>query len=99
MVKLTDSGLFDLGSLVATRPVSYLREKNPAFDDFVIRSIYRFSVGDWGECSENDALSNTEAIATGGRLIGVYESPDLPRILIITEADRSMTTVLFPEDY
>ncbi len=67
--------------------------------------------GDWGDCCEEDAESNDQAVELGGRLLSVYTLPsalphgqevlerEVPRILVITEGDRSTTTLLLPEEY
>ena len=65
----------------------------------VIAAIYRHARGDWGEVCEEDRQSNEEALARGMRLLSVYRTPDGVKFWIITEADRSVTTVLLPEDY
>lgn len=55
--------------------------------------------GDWGELCEEDRRMNAEALSTGGRLLSVYALPDETRVWIITEADRSATTLLLPHEY
>jgi len=54
--------------------------------------------GDWGDCSQDDREANDRDIHGGGRLFSAYETPK-GRVWIITEADRSSTCVLLPEDY
>lgn len=54
---------------------------------------------DWGELCEEDKQTNEEALKYGGRLFGAYSDVNGTRFWIITEADRSYTTVLLPEDY
>lgn len=55
--------------------------------------------GDWGEVTGGDRIANEEALRYGGRLLSVYKSMDGVIFWIITEADRSSTTILLPEDY
>ena len=55
--------------------------------------------GDWGELCEEDRQMNAEALSTGGRLLSAYALPDGTRVWIITEADRSATTLLLPHEY
>ncbi|SFJ51586.1 hypothetical protein [Planctomicrobium piriforme] len=55
--------------------------------------------GDWGDCSPNDAAGNDAALSDGGQLFSVYHTAAGTKFWIITEADRSVTTVLLPEDY
>ncbi len=64
----------------------------------VQQGLSRHSRGDWGEIFPEDADLNADAIKFGGRLLSVYGEAD-QRFWIITEADRSVTTVLMPSDY
>ena len=59
----------------------------------------RHLTGDWGELSAEDAAANDQAIKDGSRILSNYGLPTGERIWIITEADRSVTTVLFPSEY
>ncbi|WP_144160645.1 hypothetical protein [Paraburkholderia sp. BCC1885] len=55
---------------------------------------------DWGYLSVEDLAANELALLTGKRLLSSYDLPDGPRrVWIITEADRSVTTILLPEEY
>jgi len=65
----------------------------------VRRAIARHLAGDWGDCSPDDREANDLALLDGARLFSVYDTADGQRFWIITEADRSATTVLLPEDY
>ena len=64
----------------------------------VLTGLRRHASGDWGDLCPEDALANDEALHQGGRLLSAYGHGD-HRFWIITEADRSVTTVLLPEDY
>lgn len=55
--------------------------------------------GDWGEVSAEDRRENDAAIGSGGRLHSVYHDRKGVEFWIITESDRSVTTVLLPDDY
>lgn len=56
--------------------------------------------GDWGDLSSEDLVANELALLTGKRLLSSYNLPDgRSKIWIITEADRSATTILLPEEY
>ena len=55
--------------------------------------------GDWGDTCESDARANEEALRSGNRIISWYQVSKELRIMIITEADRSATTILLPEEY
>lgn len=60
--------------------------------------LRRHASGDWGELDAGDVLANEEALEDGERLLSAYRI-DYRRIWIITEADRSATTILLPEEY
>lgn len=59
----------------------------------VISVVLRHIAGDWGVVSDDDKRQNDVSIATGLRLISIYRLPDQTRVLIITEWDRSNTTI------
>ena len=61
--------------------------------------LRRHQTGDWGELVAEDTQSNDRALKTGGRLFSAYRSGDGVKFWVITEWDRSLTTVLLPEDY
>ena len=86
--------LFQPGNIVAT----------PAVLTAVPRSVIdaalaRHLSGDWGDMSDTDKRTNEQALKDGSRLFSAYQVREDTRIWIITEADRSATTVLLPEDY
>ncbi len=67
-------------------------------------SLSRHLKGDWGEVDEEDKQTNDEALKQGDRLLSAYNDTRFPghgvsTIWIITEADRSVTTILFPDEY
>lgn len=62
-------------------------------------ALSRHRSGDWGDCCPDDKQANDEALIHGGRLLSVYHTADETKFWIITEADRSATTVLMPNDY
>lgn len=64
----------------------------------VIQALKRHITGDWGEVCEEDKAANDEALRTGDRILSAYISNG-HRFWIITEADRSATTILLPEEY
>lgn len=86
------------GTLVATRGVAYEMQENSEFYNFVQKSFSRHAIGDWGDISEEDKASNDYALEHGERIFSAYENGD-SKIWIITEWDRSATTILFPEEY
>lgn len=65
-----------------------------------IRLLARHIHADWGNLSPQDMAANEQALLCGSRLLSSYDLPDGQRkVWIITEADRSVTTVLLPEEY
>jgi hypothetical protein len=62
--------------------------------------IYRHIQGDFGDLCRDDIKANQDALKTGGRIFSSYHLTDWnDKIWIITEADRSITTLLLPEEY
>jgi hypothetical protein len=92
-------GKFALGKTVLSSEVYRWMVANGEFAAFVTGSLKAHARGEWGNISPEDRQTNESALAAGGRLHSAYEHWRLPKIWIITEADRSVTTVLFPEDY
>ena len=90
---------YQLGRLLMTRGVNDLMAENEAFARFVTESLSRHVKGDWGNLSEEDKQENELSLKEGFRILSAYETEGLPKIWIITEADRSATTILFPEEY
>ena len=59
----------------------------------------RHVTGDWGDKDEQDKQANDESLVRGGRLFSAYTLPTKARLWVITEADRSVTTLLTPMEY
>ena len=86
---------FPLGKIVAT--LGAVQEIAP---DDLSRALARHAQGDWGECDAEDAKANDRALCWNeGRIFSAYDSRQGERFWVITEADRSVTTVLLPEEY
>ena len=85
--------LFRLGRIVSTRNA----QTRLSIGD-ILRAIKRHQAGDWGDVNEPDRQANDRALLEGTRLHSVYHTASGVKFLLITEADRSLTTVLFPED-
>jgi len=64
-----------------------------------IEFLRRHMSGDWGELSEDDVRENELSLEQGFRLLSRYETTKGERLWIITEADRSATTILLPDEY
>jgi len=63
------------------------------------RAMQRHAAGDWGDCCPDDWAENELSLREGFRLFSVYHTAAGRKFWIITEADRSVTTVLLPEEY
>ena len=87
---------FSLGQIVATPNAIEAMEEN-SIDSRSL--LLRHANGDWGCIPDEDKQENELSLKEGFRLLSAYESEGLPKIWIITEADRSATTILFPEEY
>ena len=85
---------FPLGRLVATPNAL---ESIP--NDEILAALRQHAVGDWGQMTVHDWEANDLALTDGSRLFSVYRTRAGLKFWIITEADRSVTTVLLPEDY
>jgi hypothetical protein len=90
---------FPTGRIVWTRGINNLVADNELFAKFVLISLRRHFTGDWGDLSEPDKQENELSLKADLRLLSAYKSDGLPDIWIITEADRSSTTILFPSEY
>lgn len=93
---------FSLGMLCATAGVAEQTRQDREFHAFVWQCLSRYREGDWGDMTSSDKRANDDAVACGdARILASYKRPDHPtqNIWIITEADRSATTVLFPDEY
>ena len=85
---------FPLGQTVITRnALAHLQPQDYA------EALARHARGDWGEICVEDRRENQHALNLGLRLLSAYTASNGLKFWIITEADRSVTTVLLPEDY
>ncbi|WP_234686722.1 type I restriction endonuclease subunit M [Comamonas aquatica] len=110
MTLMSNAQRFALGQIVATPGALELLEQ-AGFSALAL--ISRHVHGDWGDCCAEDKATNELSVQQGMRVISIYRLVDaerllqtpldkrssLPTVWIITEADRSVTTLLLPEDY
>lgn len=89
--------MFELGQTVATRRIK-ADMQDPIFEREIMMCLNRYENCDWGDTSEDDKPLNDEAVETGDRILAAYETTK-GRIWIITEQDRTVTTVLYPDEY
>lgn len=91
--------LFYLGNVTATaQVVSSLDEQT------ILAIVRRHAMGDWGDLCSEDRMSNIMAIEWGDRILSKYKLEQfgyegLENVYVITEADRSYTTVMFVSEY
>ncbi len=90
-----------LGRTVMTRGVSDLGDRDPSgnFRAVLADLLRRHANGDWGDLSPDDRRANEQALKTGARVFSVYDLKSGVKLWVITEADRSSTTILLPEEY
>ena len=88
--------LFPLGQIVATPgALDALTRANQDPRDF----LNRHGTGDWGELGKEDKTENEYSLQHGFRILSSYTTGAGERFWVITEADRSVTTLLLPEEY
>ncbi len=89
-----DRPRFDLGRLTITRgALAELEQKD------VLAALQRHVTGDWGDVDKEDWEANEQSLREGTRLVSVYHSSAGEKFYIITEHDRSLTTILLPSEY
>ena len=87
---------FPLGRIVATSgALQALQEANQNPFEF----LERHQGGDWGELCEEDKRENEFSIRNGFRILSTYRTLHDVKVWVITEADRSVTTLLLPREY
>ena len=93
-----------MGQVVATSSIQSLMLSDLSFHTFIYISLMRHEKGDWGEVDTEDHEINEMGLVTGHRLFSVYECSSVHSVhgdcvWVITQADRSVTTVLWPREY
>ena len=87
---------FALGRVVATPgALSALEKAEQLPAEFLDRHVN----GDWGDVPEEDKQENERSVAQGLRILSAYTTSAGDKIWILTEADRSATTLMLPEEY
>ena len=96
MQQITKHSLFSLGQVVATPgALTALQKAGQLPQEFLTRHVQ----GDWGELCEEDKHENALSLERGFRLLSRYSTSAGEALYVITEADRSVTTLLLPEEY
>lgn len=90
---------FRLGQTLATPGVLEALDRAGEKPDALGPYLARHMCGDWGDLDDHDRAANEHAVPAGERILSAYRLGDGTRVWIITEWDRSATTVLLPEEY
>lgn len=97
---------FKTGRLLMTRAINEDLQRHPDYAAFLAECFRRHLSNDWGDMPREDKLENAGALINHTRLMSSYNLPPpfrkvmmQEKVWIITEADRSATTVLYPDDY
>ncbi|MGV8399255.1 hypothetical protein ACV33W_08535 [Pseudomonas aeruginosa] len=96
-ISIIQNSRFSPGQVVATRGVDELIQQGRVDPGSLLR---RHLMGDWGDLGVRDREQNDAALASGeDRLFSAYQVEPRLKIWIITEWDRSVTTLLLPSEY
>lgn len=103
---------FEIGRIVYTRGISEMCSSFQGKSTFVANCMRRHISGDWGDLDQEDKDANDEALSCpldkikdwGDRILSAYNFEQLPgirdtKIYILTEGDRSVTTIYFPSEH
>lgn len=88
--------LFEPGQVVGT-PGAVQALQEAGQDPFEL--LLRHVTGDWGELDDEDKKENELSVEQGFRILSAYQLETGVKVWVITEADRSATTILLPEEY
>ena len=93
---ILSNALFTLGEVVATPGAVEAMQKHNVLPQTLLQ---RHVTGDWGVLCDEDVKSNNDAVTEGDRILSNYPIANNVRIWVITEWDRSVTTLLLPSEY
>lgn len=94
---MLSGGMFPLGRILMTPGAAELLDRvGQPFGVY----LDRHARGDWGDLEPEDKAANDRAVAIGECILSCYTADEAgDQIWIITEADRSATTILLPDEY
>jgi len=97
-------GRFELGRVVISSGVYAATLERSPLGPFVRYCLERHVLGDWGICRPDDVVHNDASVSGGGRICSVYHLPagvyrHQSLVLVVTDADRTSTTVLFESEF
>lgn len=91
---------FDPGEIVMTRGVGAVIDERPEFHSEIVSLLERYAVCDWGVLGEEDKTMNDDAVKNNDdRILARYKTSRGRDVYIITEWDRSYTTIMFVDEY
>lgn len=91
--------IFEIGNIVMTKRIAEDMKNNYQFSHEVQIALQKYKYQDWGNTEESDKKLNDEAVkCKNDRILAVYQTSK-GKIWIITEYDRSITTILYPDEY
>jgi hypothetical protein len=94
MISLDRRPIFELGEIEMTPAVGV---QIPP--DEIESALRRHARGDWGEMDASDKAANDKAVKAGGTVASIFQTANGSKFYVITEPDRSVTTVLLPVEY
>lgn len=89
---------FSTGILCKTNGIDYAISEDDDYIKELIDCFEKYLTGNWGDLEEADKIANEQALLNNERLLGAYLTTK-GKVYIITEWDRSCTTILFAEEY
>jgi hypothetical protein len=96
MQQISRNPAFELGQIVATPgALAALKKAAQQPGEFLTRHVHR----EWGDLSDEDRRENDYSLEHAYRLLSAYHTNAGDKLWIITESDRSVTTLLLPEEY
>lgn len=90
--------MFDVGNILKTIGINEAMKEDNKFKYEVISFFTRYMAQDWGDLCDSDKEENEKALLNGNRILACYHSKK-GKVYIITEADRSATTIMFASEY
>ncbi len=92
--------MFNMGRVCMTRGIADSCAEDFSFYEEILSAFARYRKEDWGDCCPSDSKQNDIAVKKGDRrILALYKLRNLSEIFIITEWDRSYTTIMFCNEY
>ena len=88
-----------LGKTLGSPSVAQRMHDDHEFAAWVSKCLIRHNACDWGDVTKEDAELNNVAVSKNARVLSVYNHKVFPTIWLVTEGDRSSTSIIFPSEY